>query len=279
MPQPAPITDLIEVEKYGFWFGFNSLPYVDIGVISRSEFDEERSADLVAMRRDAKIQSEAIDLITHSIPHRLVYQTSWMGEPVLQLPQDLFAIQDILIRTRPKYVIEVGVAWAGSLLFYASLLPYFGGQGVIGIDTYVPDDLRERLRTKGEISRHVTLIEGSSLDPDVLSQVADLTKATGELFIHLDSDHTASHVRQELNVYGRLLQPGYYMLCGDTHVEVIPPDTYRGKPYGRGNNPMIALRQFLDSSDGRGFEIDEDASSRYLLSLNPSGFLVRSSDD
>lgn len=245
-------------------------------IIERGQFELERAQDLLRMKEDVRIQESALALIGAAVPHRLVYQTSWMGEPILQLPQDLFAIQDILHRTRPKFVIEVGVAWAGSLLFYASILPNFGGVGVIGIDTFIPEDLRNRLAGKGDLAKNIHLIEGSSVEAETLAEIRRLTQGSDELFVHLDSDHTASHVLNELQTYGPMIGKGHYMLCGDTHVELLATDTYTGKAYNRGNNPMIALRQFLDSESGSAFTVDNDVSARYLLSLNPSGYLVRS---
>lgn len=245
-------------------------------MIDRHQFEVDRAQDLLRMQQDAGIQRQALALVEAAVPHRLVYQTSWMGEPILQLPQDLFAIQEVLYKTRPKYVIEVGVAWAGSLLFYAAMLPHFGGMGVIGIDTYIPEDLKQRLAAKGDLAKCIHLVEGSSTDTSTLAEVQRLTNSSDELFVHLDSDHTASHVQRELEAYGPMIGPGFYLLCGDTHVELLAADTYANKPYNQGNNPMVALRQFLASEEGSAFQVDHDASSRYLLSLNPSGFLVRS---
>lgn len=244
-------------------------------MISRSQYTQQRKEDIERIKQDRQFEQSSTDYLTLLIERRVAYQTSWMGEPVLQLPQDLLATQEILYRTRPDFIIEVGVAWAGSLLFLAHMQKVFGGKKVIGIDTFIPQDLIDRLRTKGEIANQIELIEDSSLSDSCHERLQELVAGSDNVLVHLDSNHTAEHVLSELALYSQYVGAGNYLICGDTHVELVPKGTYQGKEYDRGNNPMIALRGFLDSELGKGFRVDDDLTAKYALSLNPGGFLVR----
>ena len=227
------------------------------------------------MRKDDEIQQLATSLLEMGIEFGLPYQTTWFGEPIIQYPQDLFAIQEIIYKTRPDYIIEIGTAWAGSLLFYSTLLASIGGEKVIGVDVFVPDDLVARIAGKGEIAKCIELICGSSLDKTVVDQILAITGGSQKVFIHLDSNHTTDHVLRELEIYTELVGKGMYILCGDTHVELLKAGAYPNKEYGKGNNPMIAVQKFLTTERGMKFEVDEEVNGKYLITLNPMGFLRR----
>lgn len=97
-----------------------------------------------------------------------------MGEPILQLPQDMFASQDFIYNTKPEYILEVGVAWGGSLLFYSTLLTAFRGKKVIGIDIYIPEDINEKLKSFHNISKRIVLINGSSVEESTVKKVKNI---------------------------------------------------------------------------------------------------------
>jgi cephalosporin hydroxylase len=244
-------------------------------IVTRDEFEIERIQAAKRMIEDPEICEISTTLIEKGVKHKLAYQTNWMGEPILQYPQDLFAIQEVIYQSRPEYVIEVGVAWAGSLLFYNDILRSTGGKGVVGIDVFIPDDLRQRVSAKDHGNPGIHLIEGGSTCESTFEEIARLTHNSGKLLIHLDSNHTHEHVLVELHMYSQLLNKGMYIICGDTHVENLPSGTYGDKAYDKGNNPMTALRDFLESPAGKHFSIDPLVSGKYLLSLNPKGYLVR----
>lgn len=240
---------------------------------TRDEFEKLRHQWAEELSKDSAVQAQALDLLVKADRHNWIHQTSWFGEPILQLPQDMFVLQEIIFRTRPEYVIEVGVAWAGSLLFYATLMHALGGKKIIGVDIYIPDDLRARVRAFGALTERVELIQASSIETSTVDKIKSIIGSSRRTLVHLDSNHTHEHVLQELRLYSELVGPGCYLICGDTVVESIPPQTHRPRPWGPGNNPKTALAQFLKEDDG--FTVDPQFQDRYLLSCNTGGYLRR----
>lgn len=240
-------------------------------IYTRDEFSQLLRESAKSMAADEKLRRDALDVFVRADQHRWIHQTTWMGEPVLNLPQDMFAIQEIIYKVRPKYILEIGVAWGGSLLFYSSLLEILGGEKVIGVDLFIPDDLRYRLMSHGRLSERISLINSSSLDLDTFDQVHSLMGESRDVLVFLDSYHTHEHVLQELRLYSPLVGRGHYLICGDTIVEDIPTQEHRPRPWGPGNNPKTALQAFLKENDR--FEIDCEIENKLLFTCNPSGYL------
>jgi cephalosporin hydroxylase len=146
-----------------------------------------------------------------------------------------------------------------------------GGKKVIGIDIYMPDDLKERLFSHGKISDRLVLINQSSVDPQTIEQVKSIIGQSRDVLVLLDSFHTHNHVLEELKMYSPLVGKGQYMVCGDTIVEDIPIQSHRPRPWGPGNNPKTALCEFLKENDR--FEIDQGIDKKLLFTNNPDGYL------
>lgn len=240
---------------------------------TRNEFETLRKRWAEGLVCDKAVQDQALDLLVKADRHNWIHQTNWFGEPILQLPQDVFTLQEIIFRTRPRFIIEVGVAWGGSLLFYSTLMHALGGERVIGIDVYIPDDLRARLERFGPLSERITLIQGSSVDPRIVEQVRAIVGDCRQNLVHLDSLHSHAHVLQELKLYSPFVGKGSYLICGDTVVERMPEQTHRPRPWGPGNSPQTACAEFLRSTDE--FEVDREFEAKYLFSCNPGGYLRR----
>jgi cephalosporin hydroxylase len=241
-------------------------------IVTKDEFLKINEQAAYAMSQDKQLQSKALEVLVEADHHRWIHQSNWMGEPLLNLPQDMFAIQDIIWRTRPEFIIEVGVAWGGGMLFEATLLEILGGgKKVIGIDIFIPDDLRQRLASHGKLSERIELIEGSSTSSDTLSKVTDLLNGSRKVLVILDSYHTHEHVLNELRSYAPFIEKGQYLICGDTVVERIPEQVHRNRPWGPGNNPATAVTEFL--SETKRFIVDEKIDQRLLLSCHPGGYL------
>ena len=123
------------------------------------------------MSKDKKLFKNKINVLSHADKYRWIHQSSWLGEPILNLPQDLFAIQEIIWRSKPEYIIEIGVAWGGSLLFQAMLMDYIGGKKIIGVDIYIPNDLKRRIYSHKKLKNKIELIEGSSIENETVEKV------------------------------------------------------------------------------------------------------------
>jgi len=240
-------------------------------IISKAEFLDinEKSAKL--MCDDTDLQRDAKSVLIRADEHRWIHQNSWFGEPLLNLPQDMFAIQDIIWRTKPDYIIEVGVAWGGGLLFEAMLLEMLDGKKVIGLDVFIPDDLKERLMNHDKLSSRIELIEGDSTEENTIKKVRSILKGSTKTLVILDSYHTHDHVLNELQTFAEFVGKDHYLICGDTIVEQIPEQKHRPRPWGPGNNPGTAVREFLTGNDR--FVVDSDVENKLLLSCHPGGYL------
>jgi cephalosporin hydroxylase len=229
------------------------------------------AAGLSAMQADAELRREAQKLFIHMCRYRYSYNFSWLGRPIIQFPEDIVAMQEVIWRIKPDLIIETGIAHGGSLVLWASLLQMLGGDGrVVGVDV----DIRQHNRA--EIERHplfsrITMIEGSSIDPDIVDRVRALAAGRRTVMVVLDSNHTHDHVLEELQRYSPLVMRGSYLVVMDTVVEAMPADFYPDRPWGKGNNPATAVAQFLKTSDR--FEVDEEIDARLLMSVAPGGYL------
>lgn len=238
---------------------------------TREEFEQLRIKCAEDMSADLELRQEALDVLVKADHYNWIHQTNWFGEPILQLPQDMFALQEIIFNTSPRFIIESGIAWGGSLLFYSTLMQVLGGDLVIGVDTYTPEDLRERLGSFGAISDRIVLINGSSVEEATIDRIKLIIGDSREVMINLDSNHSHDHVLQELRLYSPLVGKGYYLICGDTILEDIPEQKHRPRPWGPGNNPKTALDQFLKENDR--FEVDRRLENKLLFTCNPGGYL------
>jgi len=240
--------------------------------LTREEFEDLRLKAAADMAKDDALRKQALDLkVKAGHEYYWVHQTNWMGEPCLQLPHDMFALQEAIYRAKPKFIVESGVAWGGTTLFYASLLHLFGGEKIIGIDIYIPDDLRARIRAKLPRPGMVELLEASSTATETVQKVKEVIGREGPTMVILDSNHTHDHVLQELRLYGPLVTRGSYLICGDTIIEEQPPAAKRPRPWGIGNSPATALREFL--KECHDFEVDRSIENKLLLSNMPGGYL------
>lgn len=243
----------------------------DKKILTRTEFEQFREKEAAKMANDHSLQKDALDLLVRADEHSWIHQSNWFGEPILNLPQDMFALQDIIFRTQPDFIIELGVAWGGSLLFYSTIMEILGNGHVIGVDTFIPDDLKTRIYAHGSLSNRITLINGSSIAPKTLAEIGSIIGNSKKVMVILDSFHTHEHVLQELENYSPLVYKGFYLICCDTIVEAIPDQKHRPRPWGKGNNPHTAMNAFLEKNDR--FETDVKINNRLLFTCNPGGYL------
>lgn len=235
--------------------------------------DPKDLAMIASMSADSEIRQLAHRLFLRSCEYRYSYNFSWLGRPIIQYPQDMIALQEIIWQVRPDLVVETGIAHGGSLIFSASMLELLGGNGeVIGIDV----DIREHNRVAIEshpMFRRITLISGSSTDEQIVNQIRTRAERKRCILVILDSNHTHEHVYRELQLYTPLVSVGSYVIVSDTVVEHMPEDSFPDRPWGKGNNPMTAVRAFLAQNDC--FEVDAEIEQKLLITVSPSGYLRR----
>lgn len=235
------------------------------------QFEAEKRARIAAMAADASFRRLSREWFDASCRHRYSYHFTWLGLPVIQYPQDIVALQEIIWRTRPELVVETGIARGGSLVFHASMLELLGGPGrVVGVDI----DIRAHNRAAIEshpLARRIALIEGSSVDPAVAQQVRELARGLRSVLVVLDSNHTHEHVARELELYSPLVRSGGYLVVLDTVVEDLPAELFPGRPWGPGNNPRTAVQSFLAGNER--FVVDSEIEAKLALTVAPGGYL------
>jgi cephalosporin hydroxylase len=173
---------------------------------------------------------------------KYTYGFTWMGRPIIQLPDDMVRIQEVIYRVRPDVVIETGVAHGGSLIFYASLFKAMGLGRVIGVDIEIRPHNRKAIESH-ELSSYITLVEGSSIDPAIVDRVAAQIRPGERALVILDSNHSKQHVADELAAYAPLVSPGSYIVATDGIMQILH-DVPRGKPEWTHDNPTAAAAEF-----------------------------------
>ncbi len=223
------------------------------------------------MTTDERIERLTLDWINATAKQRYTYHFSWLGRPIIQFPQDVMAMQEIVWQVKPDLIVETGIAHGGSLIFYASMLELMGGEGrVLGIDV----DIRAHNRVEIEkhpLSRRIQMIEGSSVDARVIARVRKLAAGKKSVLVALDSNHTHEHVRRELEHYSPLVTKGSYLVVFDTIIEDMPEDAFPDRPWGKGNNPKTAVHEFLKTN--KRFVIDKSIEEKLLITVAPDGYL------
>ena len=236
------------------------------------EFIEERKQRVNSNATNQALQNAAKAFNLASNSSQYSYNFSWMGRPIIQYPQDMLAMQEIIWEIKPDLIIETGIAHGGSLIYYASLLELIGDGEILGVDIDI------RAHNKIEIEKHpmfkrIKMIEGSSVSSDTISKVAEIAKGKKRVLVTLDSNHTHEHVLQELNLYAPFVTEGSYLVCFDTIVEDLPNDYLPGRAWSQGDNPKTAVWEFLKSNAD--FEIDKQIDNKLLISVAPDGYLKR----
>lgn len=236
------------------------------------EFERENRASIAGMAADTEMTSLTRDWFNHSFRHRYSYHFKWMGMPIIQYPQDIVAMQELIWALRPEVIVETGIARGGSVVFYASMLELMGGEReVIGIDIDIRAHNRVRIEAHPMFKR-IALVEGSSVAAETVAAVRKRVGTRKPVMVLLDSNHTHDHVLKELELYGDLVTPGSYLVVFDTHCEFLPPELLEDRPWGQGNNPYTAVQEFL-ARDKRFRRVPVD--DKLQISAAPFGYLQR----
>ena len=244
----------------------------------KEQFDQDCLQEISVQGKDAAAVNLSRQWMDAVSIHKYSYHFSWLGRPIIQYPQDIVAMQEIIASVQPDLIIETGIAHGGSLIFYASLLELNAACGgpvdarVLGIDI----DIRQHNRAAIEahpMFKRITMLEGSSVDPKIVRQVEDLAKPCSRVLVSLDSNHTHEHVFRELEAYARFVASGSYCVVFDTVVEHLPDAACANRPWGRGNSPLTAVKKFLETHPE--FSVDEAIDAKLLISCSSGGYLKR----
>jgi cephalosporin hydroxylase len=255
-----------------------------------TEFQEMVGDNIAKLGEDADLQALSRIWLREVTPYRYAYNFTWLGRPIIQVPQDIVALQEIIWNVQPDLIIETGIAHGGSLIFSASLLELnfiCGGSKdaeVLGIDIDIRAHNREAIEAH-PMSKRISLIQGSSIDPDIIQQVKAKTANKQKVLVCLDSNHTHDHVIAELQAYAPLTSVGSYCIVFDTLIEDMPDAMFGDRPWGPGDNPKTAVWKYLQSlkeneqvaQDGKplNFVIDQSVDHKLLISVAPDGYLKR----
>jgi len=209
---------------------------------------------------------------------RYSYNFSWMGRPIIQYPQDLVAVQEIIWEVKPDLIIETGVAHGGSAVFFASLLELNAQCGgpkdaeVWCVEIDLRTHNREALVVHPMYPR-LKIFDGSSVDLKIASSIAGKAAKCDRVMVILDSNHTHEHVLRELNLYASLVSVGSYCVVFDTVIEDLDGVEFVDRPWGKGNNPKTAVAEFLKTNSD--FAVDYSIDEKLLISAAPGGYLKR----
>jgi cephalosporin hydroxylase len=254
----------------------------------KTEFTHFVQENITGLKGDSCLQRDSIEWLRRTLTHNYSYNYSWLGRPIIQYPQDMVAIQELIWKTRPDLIIETGIAHGGSLILSASMMALLdycaaveSGQPldpkgpcrrVLGVDIDIRAHNREAIEAH-PMAHRIDMLQGSSIAPDIVAEVHKRAQGHERVLVILDSNHTHEHVLAELDAYAPLVSPGSYCVVFDTVIEDLPAGMYPDRPWDVGDNPKTAVREFLARSSD--FVVDEDIEAKLLITVAPGGYLRR----
>jgi len=252
------------------------------------QFRKECADEVRLQAADDKLRQLSGEWIIAANQHKYSYHYELMGRPIIQYPQDIVAMQELIWKTKPDLIIETGIAHGGSLVLSASMLaildlceaietggiinPSLSRRKVLGVDIDIRAHNRAAIEAHPMASR-IQMIQGSSIAPEIIGEVHSVAANYRRVLVILDSNHTHEHVLAELAAYAPLASLGSYCVVMDTVVEELPEELFPDRPWGPGNNPKTAVREYLETHAE--FEIDEAIDNKLLISVAPEGYLKR----
>jgi cephalosporin hydroxylase len=254
------------------------------------ELRVQRAQEIKAQGEDRELLDLTRDWFNKSCETNYSFHFDWLSRPIMQYPQDMVALQEIIWRVKPDLIIECGIAHGGSLIYNASLLalidycstaenktvldPHKTYSKVLGIDIDIRKHNREAIEAH-PLKHKIDMIEGSSIDSSIITRVKSIAEKYDTVLVLLDSNHTHDHVLAELEAYAELASVNSYCVVFDTVIEDMPSDVHDNRPWEPGNSPKTAVWKFLETH--KNFEIDHDIDSKLLISVAPHGYLKKMS--
>jgi cephalosporin hydroxylase len=246
--------------------------------MNHKNFKNECQSEIEIQSEDREFASLSQNWITKAQSLKYSYHFEWLGRPIIQYPQDIVAMQELIWSIQPDLIIETGIAHGGSLIFSASILELNAICGgcqdaeVLGIDIDIREHNRKAIESHPMFKR-ISMIQGSSIAPEIIEQVKAKAKGKQKILVLLDSNHTHDHVLAELEAYAPLTSVGSYCVVFDTVVEDLPDEMFNDRPWGVGNNPKTAVSEYLKTHPE--FEIDKSIQHKLLITVAPDGYLKR----
>ncbi|MEI6268144.1 MAG: cephalosporin hydroxylase family protein [Methylococcaceae bacterium] len=251
-------------------------------------FNNEVAENICQLSGDNDVQGLSRIWTRETNQYKYTYNFSWQGRPIIQYPQDMVAMQELIWSIKPDLIIETGIAHGGSLIFSASMLaqldlceaietgktldPKISHRKVLGIDIDIRAHNRAAIAAHPMASR-IQMIQGSSIAPEIIKQVHAIAANYSRVLVCLDSNHTHDHVLAELEAYAPLTSKDSYCVVFDTLIEDMPADMFPDRPWGPGNNPKTAVWEYLKTHPE--FEIDKTIQHKLLITVAPDGYLKR----
>ena len=252
------------------------------------KFKKEKEERIIRQGNSERLKQLTQQWMIESEKTKYSYNFESLERPIIQYPQDMIAMQEIIWKVKPDLIIETGIAHGGSAIVNASMLamldmceaidnnhnlnPKVSNRKVLAIDIDIRKHNFEAVKNHSMSSR-IQMIEGSSVSSDIVAQVKEVAKNYKNILICLDSNHTHEHVLAELNAYAPLTSIGSYCVVFDTIIEDMPKNTYPNRPWELGNNPKTAVHEYLKSNSN--FEIDKSIQNKLLITVAPDGYLKR----
>ena len=249
---------------------------------------EQVTANIKQLGSDTILWTNSVAWIRDSAKHNYSYNFSWQGRPIIQYPQDMVAMQELIWEIKPDLIIETGIAHGGSLILSASMLalldmceaieggekldPKISRRKVLGIDIDIRAHNRDAIEAH-PMALRIQMIQGSSIAPEIIEQVRTVAANYSRVLVYLDSNHTHDHVLAELQAYAPLVSKDSYCVVFDTVVEDMPKEMFLDRPWGPGNNPKTAVWEYLKTHPE--FEIDKSIQHKLLITVAPDGYLKR----
>ena len=260
------------------WQGIPRVLSKEAVVSDYESYKRDGHREVQAQGEDAALHEASQEWMRQANAKKYSYHFEWLGRPIIQYPQDIIAMQELIWTVQPDLIIETGIAHGGSLIFLASMLELNAACGgpadaeVLGIDIDIRAHNREAIEAHPMFKR-ISMIEGSSVAPAVVERVRAHAAGRKRVLISLDSNHTHEHVLAELDAYAPLTSVGSYCVVFDTVIEDLPADMFPDRPWGPGDNPKTAVREYLKTHPE--FEIDKRIDHKLLISVAPDGYLRR----
>jgi cephalosporin hydroxylase len=241
------------------------------------QFKQECESEIKAQGDNLPLQQLTRSWMDTANSGKYSYHFEWLGRQIIQYPQDILAMQQIIWEVKPDLIIETGIAHGGSLIFSASMLELIatctGSEGeVLGIDIDIRPHNRKAIE-EHPLFKRISMIQGSSIAPETIAQVKEKVKNKKRILVCLDSNHTHDHVLAELEAYAPLTTLGSYCVVMDTVIEDMPEGFFPDRPWGKGNNPKTSVWKYLKSHSE--FEIDKTIQNKIMITVAPDGYLKR----